>query len=260
MRSDADSGAADAADVAADAAGAFAVDTATVRAFLDDSHVEFASRAAEFARRELAAEPGPPDDAGARVRAREILAALGVGRWLDPIAAGDFRACCLLREALAAASPLADAVFALQALGAVPIRLAGGEALAKAWLEPAIAGRAMGAFAMTEPEAGSDVAAIATRAVRDGDAYVIDGRKTLISNAGIADFYVVFASTDPEAGREGLSAFVIPGEASGLRFLGPQVMSAPHPLGEIAFEGCRVPAAYRLGEEGDGFRIGMATL
>lgn len=239
---------------------AFAPDVTTVRAFLEDSHLALAGRAAEFARRELAAEPDPPDDAGARRRAREILDALGAGGWLAPIAAGEFRNCCLLRETLAAASPLADAVFALQALGGVPIRLAGSDALVRAWLEPAVAGRAMGAFAMTEPGAGSDVAAIATRAVRDGDAYVLDGRKTLISNAGLADFYVVFASTDPEAGHRGLSAFVVPADAGGLHFVGPQVMSAPHPLGEIAFEGCRVPGDHRLGEEGAGLRIGMATL
>jgi acyl-CoA dehydrogenase len=123
-----------------------------------------------------------------------------------------------------------------------------------------MAGDAMAAFAMTEPGAGSDVAAIATRAVRDGDAYVIDGRKSLISNAGLADFYVVFATTDPEAGRDGLSAFLVPSDAPGLRFVGPQVLSAPHPLGEVALEGCRVPADHRLGGEGEGFRIGMATL
>jgi acyl-CoA dehydrogenase len=241
-------------------APAFAPDIATVRAFLDESHPELAERAAVFARRELAGDPGPPDDAGARRRAREILAGLGAGGWLDPIAAGDFRACCLLRETLAAASPLADAVFALQALGTVPIRLAGSDALTRAWLEPALTGGKMAAFAMTEPGAGSDVAAIATRAVRDGDAYVLDGRKTLISNAGLADFYVVFASTDPEVGRKGLSAFVVPAETPGLRFVGPQVMSAPHPLGDIAFEGCRVPADHRLGEEGAGLPIGLATL
>jgi len=235
-------------------------DVATVRAFLEESHLDLAGRAAEFARRELAADPGPSDDPGARRRAREILAGLGAGGWLDSIAAGDFRACCLLRETLAAVSPLADAVFALQALGTVPIRLAGSDALARAWLEPALTGEKMAAFAMTEPGAGSDVAAIATRAVRDGDAYVIDGRKTLISNAGLADFYVVFASTDPEASGRGLSAFVVPAGAPGFRFLGPQVMSAPHPLGDIAFEACRVPADHRLGEEGDGLRIGLATL
>jgi acyl-CoA dehydrogenase len=118
----------------------------------------------------------------------------------------------------------------------------------------------MTGFAMTEPEAGSDVAALGTRAIREGDDYVLDGRKWLISNAGIADLYVVFASTDPEAGHRGLSTFLVPADTPGCRFVAPQVMSAPHPLGELAFEGCRIPASQRLGDEGQGFKIGMASL
>jgi acyl-CoA dehydrogenase len=118
----------------------------------------------------------------------------------------------------------------------------------------------MAAFAMTEAEAGSDVAAMATRARRDGDSYVLNGAKSYISNAGIADFYVVFASTDPEAGGRGISCFLVPADAPGFRFAGAQVLSAPHPLGEIALEECRVPAANRLGEEGRGFALGLQTL
>jgi acyl-CoA dehydrogenase len=122
------------------------------------------------------------------------------------------------------------------------------------------AGRAMAAFAMTEPEAGSDVAAIGTRAVRGDDDYVLDGAKTLISNAGIADFYVVFATTDPARGKKGISCFVIGADTPGLRFVRRQVLSAAHPLGEIAFEGCRVPDECRLGSEGEGLSLGLATL
>jgi acyl-CoA dehydrogenase len=118
----------------------------------------------------------------------------------------------------------------------------------------------MAAFAMTEKDAGSDVAALATRATKDGDHYVLHGAKTLISNAGIADYYAVFASTDPAAGKRGISCFVVPADAPGLRFAGAQVLSAPHPLGEIAFEDCRVPAANRLGAEGKGMALGLATL
>jgi len=165
-----------------------------------------------------------------------------------------------VREALAAASPLADAVFALQALGTLPILIAGTAELRARWAEDAIAGRAMAAFAMTEPEAGSDVAAIATTAMRDGDDYVLDGLKTLISNAGIADFYTVFASTDPSARGKGISCFVVPAGTPGLEFVRPLVLSAPHPLGEIAFNECRVPASNRLGEEGKGFGLGLKTL
>jgi acyl-CoA dehydrogenase len=104
------------------------------------------------------------------------------------------------------------------------------------------------------------VGAIETVARRDGGDYVLDGAKRFISNAGIADFYTVFASTDRTAGGKGISCFVVPADASGLRFVGAQVLSAPHPLGEIAFESCRVPAENRLGEEGRGFALGLRTL
>lgn len=238
----------------------FGPDPGPVRAFLDERHLELARRAAAFAEGVVAGRPEPRDDAEARHEARALVELLGNEGWLGPIAAQDFRACCLVREALAAASPLADAVFALQALSATPLVLEGEGEARKRWLGPAVRGRAMGAFAMTEPEAGSDVAALSTRAVRDGDGYVLDGRKAFISNAGIADFYVTFAVTDPAAGRRGVSAFAVPAEARGLSFTGPQVLSSPHPLGEIAFESCRVPASARIGEEGRGFGLGMATL
>src|SRR5207249_3262474 len=143
-----------------------------------------------------------------------------------PIADQDLRAACLVREALAGASPLADAVFALQALGTVPILLAGARELKDRWLPAVLAGRAMASFAMTEPEAGTDAAAIATAARRDGNDYVLTGMKTLISNAGIADFYTVFASTDRTKGNKGISAFVVPADTPGLRVVGPLVLSA----------------------------------
>jgi acyl-CoA dehydrogenase len=235
-------------------------DPRPVRAFLEDRHVAFAEAAGAFAARDVARLPAPADDASARREARELLGALGAGGWLEPIRAQDWRSCCLAREALAAASPLADAVFALQALGTLPLLLADNTALRERWVTGAVSGRAMAAFAMTEPGAGSDVAAIATTARRDGTGYVLNGGKTLISNAGIADFYTVFASTDPAAGGKGLSCFVVAADTPGLRFVGPQVLSAPHPLGEIAFEDCRVPAASRLGEEGRGLVLGLRTL
>jgi acyl-CoA dehydrogenase len=166
----------------------------------------------------------------------------------------------LIREALAAASTLADEVFGVQALGGWPIAAGASDALRRRWLPEIAAGRAMAAFAMTEPEAGSDVGAIATRAARDGDAWVLSGRKHLISNAGIADVYAVFAATAPEGGRRGLSCFLVPADAPGLAFAGAQVTSAPHPLGELRFDDCRVPADHLLGEENRGFHLGMATL
>lgn len=231
-----------------------------VRAFLDERHLRLAQRLDDVCARELAPLPEPADDDAAREQAREILGVLGREELLAPIHPLDLRACLLSREAIAAVSPLADAVFALQALGATPIALAGTDAQKAEWLAPILAGQAMAAFAMTETEAGSDVGAIATRAVRDGDAYVLDGAKTFISNAGIADVYVVYASTDPDAGRRGLACFIVPADTPGLQFVRPLVMSAPHPLGEMAFDGCRVPASARLGEEGAGMRIGLATL
>ncbi|HEY6224394.1 MAG TPA: acyl-CoA dehydrogenase family protein, partial [Gemmatimonadales bacterium] len=232
-------------------------DTAVVRAFLDPALFTLAGQVTAFANRELDGDPEPADDAAARTHARLLLARLGAAGWYAPIAEQHLRACCLVREALAAASPLADAVFALQALGTLPIVLAGSDDLKHRWLPGVLAGTAMAAFAMTEPEAGSDVGAIATTAQRDGPDYVLNGKKTLISNAGIADFYVVFASTDPSAGNKGLSAFVVPADTPGFRFVRPLFLSAPHPLGDIAFDNARIAAGCRLGAEGDGFRLGL---
>jgi alkylation response protein AidB-like acyl-CoA dehydrogenase len=240
--------------------------THTVRAFLDPTHEALARDLMGFVAREIDPLPHADDDAVARLQAREIakrLGASGIGAYAVPArgrALPDLRSCALVREALAAASPLADAVFALQCLGATPIALFGTEAQKAAWLPEVASGRAIAAFAMTEPDAGSDVAAIRTTARRDGDDYVLDGQKTLISNAGIADFYAVFASTDPQLGGKGLSTFIVDARCAGFRFVRPLVQSEPHPLGEIAFDACRVPASARLGEEGEGLRVGLATL
>lgn len=235
-------------------------DVRPVRAFLELQHLALAGTFGAFAATNLTPRPEPANDAAARVEARAILARLGEAGWFEAIRRQDWRGCCLAREALGASSPLADAVFALQALGTLPILLAGDAMLRDTYAEPALAGRAMSAFAMTEPGAGSDVAAIATTARRDGDQYVLNGGKTFISNAGIADFYTVFATTDAAARGKGISCFVVPADVPGLRFVKAQVLSSPHPLGEIAFEECRVPAANRLGEEGRGFGLGLKTL
>ena len=236
------------------------VDTAPVRAFLDDKHVTLAERVSEFATRELAPLPEPKDDAGARQQARELLGKLGTAGWLQPIRDQDWRACCIVREALAAASPLADAVFALQALGVVPMLLSSNAAMRKRWVEPATQGRAMASFAMTEPDAGSDVASLGTSAQPDGAGYVLSGTKTFISNAGIADFYTVFATTDRAKKDKGIGCFVVAADSAGIRLVRPLVLSAPHPLGEIAFEQVRVPGECRLDDAGEGFKLGLATL
>ena len=229
-----------------------------VAAFIEPGHREYRERVRAFCREEFAGGRDPDGDAQARVRARELVGLMGSAGLYQPIAAGDVRGCLVAREVLAWWSPLADAVFALQALSATPALVA--ERDPGGWAARAVAGDAMGAFAMTERGAGSDVASMTTRAVRDGDEYVLDGAKSLISNAGVADFYVVFAATDPDAGTRGISCFVVPGDADGFEFAGAQVMSAPHPLGELRFNGCRVGADAMLGDEGGGFRTGMATL
>ena len=235
-------------------------DVRPIRAFLETSHLALAGTFGAFASRELATRPEPANDGAARAEAKEIVARLGAAGWFEPIRRQDWRGCALARESLGAASPLADAVFALQGLGSLPLLLAGSDPVRAEFADAALAGRAIAAFAMTEEGAGSDVAAMATTARRDGDSYVLDGAKTFISNAGIADFYTVFASTDPAARGKGISCFVVPASTPGLRFAGPQILSSPHPLGEIAFEGCRVPAANRVGEEGRGFGLGLKTL
>ena len=238
------------------------IDAGEVRAFLEKSHLELAKRVDAFATRQIAPRSEPDGDDEARREARSFAELLGGDGWLEPIGAQDLRACCLIREALAGASPLADAIFALQALGGTPLLLSGAEPGSPAWtwLGRMLDGSAVGAFAMTEPEAGSDVASMSTRAEKRGDAWVLDGRKSLISNAGLADVYTVFASTDRSAGTRGISAFLVPADSDGFRFIGPQVMSEPHPLGEIAFEECAVPADHLIGTAGQGFKLGMMTL
>ena len=235
-------------------------DPRPIRAFLEPHHADLAERAGAFVTGEISRRPGPSDDLTARKEARALLQLLGGGGWLRPILDLDLRACCLMREALGQTSPLGDAVFALQGLGTTPILLGGSQAQKDRWLGPIAEGRVMTAFAMTEPGAGSDVGAIATTARRSGSDYVLQGGKTLISNAGIADLYVVFASTDPARGAKGISAFLVPADAPGLRFAGAQVMSAAHPLGELSFDDCRVPADALLGAEGRGYGLGLAAL
>ncbi len=234
-------------------------DTRLIRTFLEPKHASLVERATAFAK-EIARRSEPGDDAAARKEARSLLGLLGAGGWLQPILELDLRGCCLMREVLGEASPLADAVFALQGLGTTPILLGGSQSQKDRWLAPIAEGNVMTAFAMTEAEAGSDVAGISTTARREGREYVLNGTKTLISNAGIADLHITFASTDLTKGSKGISCFLVPADTPGLRFTGAQVLSAPHPLGEIAFENCRLPINALLGEEGRGYGLGLAAL
>jgi acyl-CoA dehydrogenase len=234
--------------------------TSSAAAFLEPQHVERASRILSWGLEHLLPRPEPNDDASARLEARELLSAIGRGGWLNAIVDLDLRGLAIARETIAAMSPLADAVVALQGLGGTPLVIAGTEAQRTRWLPGITDGTLMAGFAMTEPDAGSDVAALRTRATRDGASWVIDGEKHLISNAGLADVYIVFARTSPGPGSRGISAFVVPADAPGLFFAGAQVLAAPHPLGRLRFEACRVPGDALLGEIDRGFKLGMMSL
>jgi acyl-CoA dehydrogenase len=171
----------------------------------------------------------------------------------------DVRSLVLVREALGQVSPLADAIFAVQGLGSYPIVLAGTEQQRKRYLPRVLTGERIGGFGLTEPEAGSDVASLRTTARREGETWVLDGEKTLISNVPIASHYVVFANADPARGRKGIAAFVVDSQVTGLTAT-EIPMSIPHPIGRLRLDGCRVPAEALLGEVGGGFRLAMETL
>lgn len=165
---------------------------------------------------------------------------------------------CVLREELAYRNAAADSLFAVQGLGSHPVVLAGSEAQKQDLLRRVAEGRALFAFALTEPEAGSDVAALATRAERDGDHYVLSGKKRFISNAGVATHYTVFARTGE--GPRGISAFVVPAGTPGFSVSAKMELLGEHPIGELALDGCRVPASARLGDEGGGMKLALSTL
>jgi alkylation response protein AidB-like acyl-CoA dehydrogenase len=195
---------------------------------------------------------------------REIVRRLGAGGWLMHAVAHDrepldVRSLCLIRETLGRHSGIADFAFALQGLGSGPISLFGSEAQSKAWLPRVAAGEAIPAFALSEAEAGSDVAAMTTTARKDNDGWVIAGEKTWISNAGLADFYIVFSRL-PEVGEKGFGAFLVEASNPGLKVTARIDVLAPHPLGTIAFQDCRVPADALIGEPGKGLKVALATL
>lgn len=172
----------------------------------------------------------------------------------------DVRSLCLAREILGRASGLADFALAMQGLGSAPITLYGREEQKRSYLPGVAAGTAVAAFALSEPEAGSDVGAIATTATREGESWRLDGVKAWISNAGLASFYVIFARTGEGPGTKGLSAFIVDAGTPGLDSTERVDVIAPHPLGTLRLTNCRVPAARLLGQPGEGFKIAMATL
>ena len=228
--------------------------------FLEERHATLASEADAWAAANLGGAHGEDADAVCR----RLVQALGAAGYLRYCAPGtdhfDVRAIALLREVFAYHSGLADFAFVMQGLGSGPIALAGSAAQRERYLGRVAAGRAIAAFALSEPEAGSDVAALSTTARRDGAHWVLDGVKAWISNGGLADFYVVFAKTDEAAGSRGISAFVVDADAPGLDAREGVDIVAPHPMASVRFNGCRVPAEALLGEPGEGFKLAMRNL
>jgi len=231
--------------------------------FLELRHREMAGRLEAWAAANLSEID--PDDIDQTCRG--LVGSLGRDGWLKFSAPGegeaeriDVRALALIRETLARHSGLADFAFAMQGLGAGPISLFGSAEQRNTWLAKTRAGKAIAAFALSEPASGSDVANIATAARRDGNGFVLDGEKTWISNGGIADFYVVFARTGEAPGARGLSAFIVEADNPGLSIAERLEVIAPHPLARLRFDRCRVPASALVGIAGDGFKIAMATL
>ena len=215
--------------------------------FFDDSHRELG---AELAGLELG--DGEPSALVAKMAASGLFA-----RVVPAAGKLDVRGLCLIRERLGALSPAADSIFAVQGLGTTPLRLTGhGD---DGLLDRAASGENVFGFALTEPEAGSDVAAIKTTAKKDGAGFRLDGEKTLVSNVGIASHYCVFANANPEAGRKGITAFLVPSDAEGLTET-PLEVICDHPIGALRFEGVSIDASMMIGELGGGFKLAMQTL
>jgi acyl-CoA dehydrogenase len=235
--------------------------------FFEDRHRRFAGDLRAFATAEVTGLADHHDVDGS---CRRLVRRLGAAGWLKavvPQAHGglypsfDVRSLCLAREILAYEDGLADFAFAMQGLGTGPVSLFGSDALKARYLPPVARGEAIAALALSEAEAGSDVAAMATTAQPDGAGHVrIDGEKTWISNGGIADHYVVFARTGEAPGAKGLSAFVVDAGTPGFTIAERIEVMAPHPLATLRFEGCRVPLSQRIGGPGEGFKVAMATL
>jgi acyl-CoA dehydrogenase len=234
--------------------------------FFDSDHVALQARVRAWVEIHLLAVHDSED---LESRARLLVQQFGAAEFLqhtvpqkfggvrEKVAARDL---CILREELARGDALADTMFALQGLGSYPITLAGSAAQKQNYLPRVASGAAIAAFAITEPEAGSDVASLQTVAVRRGEQFVLNGTKRFISNAGIADFYVVFASTEPEKKAKGVSAFIVDATTPGLAVKEKTQLLSPHPIGVLGFTDCVVPASALLGAEGEGLKIAFETL
>jgi len=234
--------------------------------FFEDRHRDFAAGLETWAAREVRDVHASDVDA----QCRGLVRQLGDAGWLRHTVAGtahggaadaiDTRMLCLTRETLARHNGLADFAFAMQGLGSGAISLAGTPEQKARWLPRVARGDAIAAFALSEPDAGSDVAALQCAARVEGDHAVLDGEKTWISNGGIADFYVVFARSGEAPGSRGISAFVVEAGMRGLAIAERIDVIAPHPLARLRFTSCRVPLSQRIGAGGEGFKVAMRTL
>ena len=229
--------------------------------FFEDRHRELAGALEAW----VPAALGAVDHGDTDAACRALVTALGRDGWLEATAAEgseklDVRSLCLIREILARHDGLADFSFAMQGLGTGAISLFGTEAQRSEWLPRTRKGRAIAAFALTEPASGSDVANSTMTAIRDGDDYLLNGEKTWISNGGLADVYTLFARTGEAPGARGLSAFILPAGLPGFEISERLQTIAPHPLATLRFTDCRIPASAMLGTPGQGFRIAMSVL
>jgi acyl-CoA dehydrogenase len=236
--------------------------------FFNDEHQALAARLDEWASRHLPTLTADEhhDLDGTCKAIVKALGEAGFATYAVPASAGghheklDVRSLCLIRETLARHNALADFAFAMQGLGSGPISLFGSETQQTAYLNDVATGDKIAAFSLSEPEAGSDVAAMSCSARRDGDEWVLSGTKTWISNAGIADFYTVFARTDDTGGAKGISCFIVEAGTPGFEVTERIDLVAPHPLGTLTFDECRIAESQLVGQEGKGFGIAMATL
>ena len=236
--------------------------------FFNDEHQALAARLDEWANRHLPTLTADEhhDLDGTCKAIVKALGEAGFATYAVPASAGghheklDVRSLCLIRETLARHNALADFAFAMQGLGSGPISLFGSEAQQAAYLNAVATGDKIAAFSLSEPEAGSDVAAMSCSARREGDEWVLSGTKTWISNAGIADFYTVFARTDDTGGAKGISCFIVEAGTPGFEVTERIDLVAPHPLGTLTFDECRIGKAQLVGQEGKGFGMAMATL
>ncbi len=235
--------------------------------FFEDKHRVLALELEKWAKTELTDYAITP--ANVDLACQELVLKLADGGWLDYCVANkyggknpslDVRSLCLIRETLARFSGLADFVFAMQGLGSGTISLFGSAELKKKYLPDVRRGNKIAAFALTEPDAGSDAAALTTTAEQVDTSFVLNGEKTLISNGGIADYYTVFAKTGEAPGTRGISAFVVDADTAGLEINERIEVIAPHPLARIRFNQCRIPKTQQIGSGGEGFKMAMATL